>query len=347
MPDGEIHCLQWTDRVIVDPEAKKRGELHVSGSSQCSSTQGYDSIVEFQSVGRDVTERRRSEHETARLASIALLSPNPIVETDLAGNVRYLNPEAMRLLPDLQELGAEHPFLTGVPSMATALQRKGSMRRELKIGEIYYEQVLHYLEEIECFRIYAFDISDRKQAEQQLIHNAFYDQLTGLPNRALFMDRLKQAVQRARQSRRRDSRGVPYLFAVLFLNLNRFKLVNDSLGNEVGDQVLQEFAQRLQMCLRPTDTVARLGADEFTILLEGIQDVNDATRVAELIHETLSTPFELNDCSNQNSSEDTASGNREVFMTLTMGIAVNTNHEEQPEDCSAMLTWRCIGRDRL
>ena len=332
MPDGDIHCLQWTDRVIVDPEAKKHGELHVSASSQCSSTQGYDPIVEFQSVGRDVTERRRSEHETARLASIALLSPNPIVETDLAGNVRYLNPEAMRLLPDLQELGAQHPFLTGIPSMTTVLQRKGSMRRELKIGEIYYEQVLHYLEEIECFRIYAFDISDRKQAEQQLIHNAFYDQLTGLPNRALFMDRLKQAVQRARQSRSSDSRGVPYLFAVLFLNLNRFKLVNDSLGNEVGDQVLQEFAQRLQMCLRPTDTVARLGADEFTILLEGIQDVNDATRVAELIHETLSTPFDLNDCPNPNSCEDTASGNREVFMTLSMGIALNTNYQEQPED---------------
>ena len=332
MPDGEKHCLQWTDRLIVDPEAKKRRELNVSGSFHCPSTPGYETIVEFQSVGRDVTERRRSEHETARLASIALLSPNPIVETDLAGNVRYLNPEAMRLLPDLQDLGAKHPFLAGVPSMATVLQRKGSMRRELKIGEIYYEQVLHYLEEIGCFRIYAFDISDRKQAEQQLIHNAFYDQLTGLPNRALFMDRLKQAVRRARQSRRSDSRNVPYLFAVLFLNLNRFKLVNDSLGNEVGDQLLQNFAQRLQMCLRSTDTVARLGADEFTILLEGIQDVNDASRVAESIHETLSAPFYLNDCPSRNASEDTCKDEREVFMTLSIGIALNSSDEEQPED---------------
>ena len=329
MPDGEIHCLKWTDRVIVDPGARRHGEFReeLSASGQASSTQGDDQVVEFQSVGRDVTERRRSQHETARLASIALLSPNPIVETDLMGQVRYLNPEAMRLLPDLQELGSKHPFLAGVPSMAETLQRKASIRRELKIGEVYYEQVLHYLEEIECFRIYAFDISDRKQAEKQLIHNAFYDQLTGLPNRALFMDRLKQAVRRARQSRRSGLRGEPYLFAVLFVNLNRFKLVNDSLGNEAGNQLLQNFAQRLQTCLRPTDTVARLGADEFTILLEGIQDVNDATRVAESINETLSSPFSLNDC-----PRDTSLADHEVFMTLSIGIALNTGSEEQPED---------------
>jgi diguanylate cyclase (GGDEF)-like protein/PAS domain S-box-containing protein len=310
MPNGETHWLQWTDRAIIDPG----GNLSQFSSKQAEG----DQIVEFQSVGRDITERRRSEQETARLASIALLSPNPIVETDLVGNVRYLNPEAMRLLPDLQELGCEHQFLAGVPLMATELQRKGSIKREIKIGEIYYEQVLHYLEEIQCFRIYAFDISDRKQAEKQLIHNAFYDQLTGLPNRALFMDRLRQAVQRATQSRRTNLRGQPYRFAVLFVNLNRFKLVNDSLGNEVGDQLLQNFAERLQTCLRPTDTVARLGADEFTILLEGIQDVNDATRVAESIHQTLSSPFYLNE--------------REVFMTLSIGIALNTSHNEQPED---------------
>ena len=335
MPNGETHCLQWTDRAIIDSGGRKRlnrqtsrhgnsctqwvKELPLSSCSQLFSDETDDyQIVEFQSVGRDITERRRSEQETARLASLALLSPNPIVETDLAGNVQYLNPEAMRMLPDLQELGCEHPFFAGVSSMAETLQRKGSIRREIKIDEVYYEQVLHYLEEIQCFRIYAFDISDRKKAEQQLIHNAFYDQLTGLPNRALFMDRLKQAVRRAELTLGTNSGKAPYLFAVLFLNLNRFKLVNDSLGNEVGNQLLQRFAQRLQSCLCPTDTVARLGADEFTILLEGIDDVNDATRVAESIHQTLNAPFHLN--------------NHEVFMTLSIGIALNTSKQEQPED---------------
>jgi diguanylate cyclase (GGDEF)-like protein/PAS domain S-box-containing protein len=296
-PNGENHWLQWTDQVIVDREGQ---------------------VVEFQSVGRDITERQLSVKESARLASMPLLSPNPIVETDLEGRVRYLNPEAMRLLPDLQERGPAHPFVAGIPSLAGVLQRKGSIRREVKIGEVYYEQELHYLEEIECFRIYAFDVSDRKQVEQQLIHNAFYDQLTGLPNRALFMDRLKQAIQRSKQSRNSDVRPEPYRFAVLFLNLNRFKLVNDSLGSYIGDQLLQSFAGRLQKCLHPTDTVARLGADEFAILLEGIQDVSDATRAAESINQTLASPFCLSD--------------REIFMTLNIGIALSTSDDEQPED---------------
>lgn len=293
MPNGDTHWLQWSDQVIVGSEGQ---------------------VVEFQSIGRDITERQRSVKESARLASMPLLSPSPIVETDLAGQVRYLNPEAMRLLPDLQSMGSEHPFLAGVLSMAAGLQREGSITREVKIDEVYYEQVLHYIPEIECLRIYAFDISERKLAEQQLIHNAFYDQLTGLPNRALLMDRLRQTVQRTKQSRRSNLRGQPYLFAVLFLNLNRFKLVNDSFGSKIGDQLLQNFAHRLETCLRPTDTLARLGADEFAILLEGIQDVSDATRVADSITQTLNLPFYLNES--------------EVFMTVSIGIALNTSNDD-------------------
>ncbi len=282
-------------------------------------------------VGIDITQRRLSEKESARLASIALLSPNPIVETDLKGNVRYLNPEAMRLFPELQDLGEKHPFLGRVLAMATALQRKGSLRREVKIGDVYYEQVLHYVAEIECFRIYAFDITERKLAEEQLIHNAFYDQLTGLSNRALFMDRLRQAFRREKLSRKNNSRTQPYQFAVLFLNLNRFKLVNDSLGNKIGDQLLQCFARRLQGCLRPTDTVARLGGDEFALLIEGIQDVSDATRVADEINETLSSPFYLDGC--------------EVFMTLSVGIALNTSHNNRKPGQDSVLQPEDLLRD--
>ncbi len=319
MPNGDIHWQQWTHRRIFGQESHllAKAPAHSSGNGGGPGEESLQ-LVEFQSVGRDITERRLSEIESARLASIALLSPNPIVETDLSGHVRYLNPEAMRLFPDLQDTGAGHPFLTGVLSMTRALQREGSRRREVKIAEVYYEQVLHYVAEIKCFRIYAFDITERKKAEEQLIHNAFYDQLTGLPNRALFMDRLKQAVRYAKQGHRGNSPDQPYLFAVLFLNLNRFKLVNESLGTQVGDQLLQSFARRLQECLRPTDTVARLGGDEFAILLEGIQDVSDATRVADSIHQNLTSPFYLDES--------------EVFMTLSIGITLNTTSGEQPED---------------
>jgi diguanylate cyclase (GGDEF)-like protein/PAS domain S-box-containing protein len=336
VPEADQASLQATLEQLVKLKQPTRNENRILTKS------GQELLVEWRhraifnksneldflfSVGIDITQRRLSEKESARLASIALLSPNPIIETDLKGNVRYLNPEAMRLFPELQDTGDKHPFLSRVPSMVTALQRKGSLRREVKIGEVYYEQVLHYVAEVECLRIYAFDISERKLAEEQLIHNAFYDQLTGLSNRALFMDRLRQAFRRAKLSRRNNNRTHPHRFALLFLNLNRFKLVNDSLGNKIGDQLLQCFARRLQSCLRPTDTVARLGGDEFAILIEGIQDVSDATRIAEEINETLISPFYLDGC--------------EVFMTLSIGIALNISNRNsdmekdsnmQPED---------------
>src|SRR5690606_21175337 len=112
------------------------------------------------------------------------------------------------------------------------------------------------------------DITARKRAEEELLHNAFYDVLTGLPNRALFMDRLGHAVARAH-------RHPNYLFAVLFLDLDRFKVINDSLGHGVGDQLLLAVAKRLDGCLRPGDTAARLGGDEFTLLLDDITDIED------------------------------------------------------------------------
>lgn len=298
MPNGKSAWQQWTDRAIFDEEGQ---------------------LIEFQSVGRDITERRQAERESARLASFALLTPNPIVETDLVGRVRYLNPEAMRLLPELQEQGIEHPFLAGVPEMRSTLQRQGSVRRELKLGEVYYEQVLHYVAGTESLLVYAFDITERKRAEEQLIYSAFYDRLTGLSNRALFMDRLRQAMRRNQQRRDCNSIIEPYRFAVLFLNINRFKVINDSLGTQVGDHLLQCFAQRLQSCLRPTDTVARLGGDEFSILLEGIEDVSDAINVAEVIEQMLIAPFYLDES--------------EVFVTVSIGIALNSiTSDEQPED---------------
>lgn len=155
------------------------------------------------------------------------------------------------------------------------------------------------------------DITKTKVAEAQLVHNAFHDPLTGLPNRLLFMDRLAHALKRAK--RRED-----YLFAVLFLDLDRFKVVNDSLGHLLGDQLLIAIAHRLQICLRPGDTVARLGGDEFTILLENIHDVEDATQVADRIQNELQLPFNLS--------------GHEVFTAASIGIALSTTGYDQPED---------------
>lgn len=143
-----------------------------------------------------------------------------------------------------------------------------------------------------------------------LSRQAFHDSLTELPNRALFADRLEHAL--ARMNRREGS------IAVLFLDLDEFKEINDRLGHQAGDQLLTAVAQRLRGCLRPEDTVARLGGDEFTILLEDISDTRYAIRVAERIAESLATPFTLD-------------GHR-VSVTTSIGIAVSTGREEKPSE---------------
>ena len=157
----------------------------------------------------------------------------------------------------------------------------------------------------------AQDITERKRAEEQLLHDAFHDTLTGLPNRALLMDRLGQLIGHAK-------RQSDYLFAVLFLDLDRFKTVNDSLGHVIGDQLLIAIARKLEACLRPRDTVARLGGDEFTILLDDISGVSDAIHVADRIQTELSAPFHL--------------GGQELYVTTSIGIALSTTGDGRPED---------------
>jgi diguanylate cyclase (GGDEF)-like protein/PAS domain S-box-containing protein len=146
------------------------------------------------------------------------------------------------------------------------------------------------------------DVTDRKQAEQRLQHDAMHDALTGLPNRVLFLDRLDQAIRRAQRAEPAAAA------AVLFLDLDRFKLVNDSLGHQVGDRLLIAVARRLESAVRPPDTVARLGGDEFTVLLDGVSDVHEAASVAERVHATLKTPFEIDE--------------RELHVDASIGIAL-------------------------
>ena len=155
------------------------------------------------------------------------------------------------------------------------------------------------------------DITERKGTEEQLLHDALHDELTGLPNRAFFLSLLERSMKRA--DRRRD-----YLFAVLFLDLDRFKLVNDSLGHAMGDDLLVAFSKRLQGSLRPGDLVARLGGDEFVVLLDDLRDATDATRVAERVQADLRSPFNL--------------GSGDVFASASVGIALSQPRRAHPDD---------------
>jgi diguanylate cyclase (GGDEF)-like protein len=149
---------------------------------------------------------------------------------------------------------------------------------------------------------------ERRQSEEQTQHEALHDPLTGLPNRSLFLDRLEHALS---VTARRESS-----VAVLFLDLDQFKLVNDSLGHAAGDELLSSVAPRLEQALRPGDTVARFGGDEFAVLAEDIGSERGATRIAERIAESLSRPFVLRD--------------REHFVSASIGISIGTG-SEQPE----------------
>jgi diguanylate cyclase (GGDEF)-like protein/PAS domain S-box-containing protein len=174
----------------------------------------------------------------------------------------------------------------------------------------------------------AFDVTERKRAEEQIRSLAYHDTLTGLPNRLLFADRLAMAVAQAHRQAQK--------LGVLFLDLDRFKVINDSLGHTLGDRLLQAVAERIEGSVREGDTVARLGGDEFTLLLPGIAQAEDAAKVAEKILESLKQPLPVD--------------GRELFVTGSVGISVYPDDGTDPETLvknadAAMYRAKDQGRD--
>lgn len=174
------------------------------------------------------------------------------------------------------------------------------------------------------------DITERKQAIEQLTRAALYDTLTGLPNRTLLLDRLGMAIERSR-------RAGGTFGAVLFLDLDQFKVVNDSLGHPAGDEMLIQVGHRLQKCLRASDTLARFGGDEFVILLESVSSRRDVLQVADRVQHALSEPFEI--------------AGRKVFTTVSMGIVIglkqyNTREEVLQDADIAMYRAKSSGKAR-
>jgi len=155
------------------------------------------------------------------------------------------------------------------------------------------------------------EITKRKIAEDQLKHDALHDSLTGLPNWNLLLDRMMHAINRKKHQS-------TYVCSTLFLDIDRFKIINDSLGHETGNELLIEYAKVLQSCLSPEDTVARLGGDEFAILLENITDVNEAIRITNKIRNKLMKPFHIN--------------GHELFITISIGMVIINSDYQKPEE---------------
>ena len=187
----------------------------------------------------------------------------------------------------------------------SSAQAEQAERDRAELAEQHVEEQKRYIVELERVR------TELEESKEHFRHAAFHDALTGLPNRALLTDHLRLSMELTR--RRAD-----HHFAVLFLDLDRFKNINDSLGHAAGDQLLVEIARRLELCLRPSDTVARLGGDEFAILLNGLDADVDAVRVAERVQQDLMRPFYL-------------SGN-EVYTTASIGITLSAAHYDDAEN---------------
>jgi len=272
----------------------------------------------------DIRERIRSETEMRKLSSAIAQTADAVMITDRQGNIEYVNPafETMTGYSRADVLGARSNILKSGRQGETFYQRMWStilagepfsdvLVNRRKDGSLYYEEkTITPLKDaygtITHFVSTGRDITERMQTQEQLQYLAQHDALTELPNRVLLLDRLKQGLARARWHRR--------LVAVLFVDLDRFKTINDTLGHEVGDRLLQQLAERFRRSVREGDTVARFGGDEFVILLDDVANESDIAAIAKKVLETLAPPFEIDD--------------QRLYITASIGISLYPNDGE-------------------
>ena len=281
----------------------------------------YQELFDFAPDGYLVTDAKATIREANRAAAELLNVPqNFLVGKPL--DIFFTEEVRRVFLAKLKQLHLSYQ----VQKWEVCLQPRSSVAFDaaLTVASVHNSQG-----NLTALRWLVRDMSERKQVEI-LRQHAFYDALTRLPNRALFMNRLEHAIKRLK--RHKD-----YVFAVLFLDLDRFKVINDSLGHILGDQFLIAIANRLKAYLRPTDTAARLGGDEFTILLDSINDVSDAIKIAERIQQELALPIDLE--------------GQEVFSTVSIGIALSATGYNQPEEIlrdadMAMYRAKALGKAR-
>ncbi|MFT5170169.1 MAG: diguanylate cyclase (GGDEF)-like protein/PAS domain S-box-containing protein, partial [Candidatus Omnitrophota bacterium] len=277
-------------------------------------------------VSVDVTELKNAEEDLRKLSRAVEQSLSSVVIVDVEGNVEYVNRKFTESMGYKSEEVLGQPcrnFVFGKvsgqeykriwESVILDEDWKGEIEKTRKDGETYWEYVtvssiLAPNNSVTHFVAVQEDISLRKEYESRLVRQTNYDELTGLPNRFLAFDRLQQAVTRSSRQKRK--------VAVMFIDLDQFKYVNDTLGHTAGDHLLIEVTQRLRVCVRDSDTIARLGGDEFLIILPDLQEDSHSEIVAQKIIDSFTESFDLE-------------GN-EVFITASIGISMYPTDGDDP-----------------
>jgi diguanylate cyclase (GGDEF)-like protein/PAS domain S-box-containing protein len=268
------------------------------------------------------SRRQRFESEK-RFKAVFESALDPLVILDDSGAIVEVNPAARSLLgvDDNQLYSINfHDFLSAETKEANDVLWEDFLRSGEGSGEARFTRPDGETREIEFYSkahvlpgyhlVAVRDVTQRKLLEGQLEYQAYHDSLTGLPNRTLFMQRLSFALSRAVHGEG--------MVALIFLDLDDFKVINDSLGHKVGDRLLMTVGERLSSCVRPGDMVARLGGDEFTVLVDSIRHADDVIRVAERIVEQVKRPFNIDD--------------HQVFTTTSIGIAISVAGDELPDE---------------
>lgn len=273
---------------------------------------------------RDITEQQQAQEKLCLSAQVFETTAEGIFITDEHSNIISANQAFTDItgytLPEILGKNAlefhsdqrdSEFFRQTWNSIAITERWQGEVWNRRKDGAVYPEWVTistvkDDMGELSNYIAIFTDISLRKESERRLLHLATHDPLTDLPNRELFYDRLEQALMRARRNRAGDNNR--WMVAVMLLDLDGFKAINDTLGHAQGDYLLQIVAQRLQNCVRMSDSVARLGGDEFSVVIENLIDARNPSLVAEKILKSIATPFLLAD--------------EEHSITASIGISV-------------------------
>ena len=289
-------AIRWYEGTVEDITAQKLAE-----EGRRTAESRFRGLVEQSLVGIYIVQDDRIVYANPKFAQIfgyepAEIEAFPGMDELVAEEDRSELRSYHRSLLRGEEPEHHHGF-RGVRSDGTPLYA------EVHVGTTRYRGRLAVIGTL-------LDITARKEAEHTLVHNALHDELTGLPNRTLFIERLEHALHRAKRGRG----GC----AVLFMDLDRFKYINDSFGHHVGDELLKKTADRLRSVLRPDDSVARFGGDEFAFLLEGVDDPAEASRIVTRIQGTISRPMTLDGL--------------EVFVSSSVGIVLSTTGYDHADD---------------